>query len=189
MTYALTVQDMSSGKIPCILLAIVRRLTPCWMRPETEDLTQQALVRVAGAYRRDPSRTLNKSYLNQVARSVVLDHVRKHRDRTVTADTDVVDRAAACRTTDPELQAANGQTAAAIQQGMLGASEQGLGLHTQDLQGRAVGACHAALPVAHDHAGCIINALGKRSGIGHIGVEKSKWRRLVQRRNGIWNNS
>ena len=116
MTSALTVQDMSSGKIPCILLAIVRRLTPCWMRPETEDLTQQALVRVAGAYRRDPSRTLNKSYLNQVARSVVLDHVRKHRDRTVTADTDVVDRAAACRTTDPELQAANGQTAAAIQQ-------------------------------------------------------------------------
>jgi RNA polymerase sigma-70 factor, ECF subfamily len=61
------------------LAAAVRKAVPAWLLPETEDLTQVALLRLDRALKREPDRPLTRAYLGRIAYTTVVDEIRKRR--------------------------------------------------------------------------------------------------------------
>lgn len=61
------------------LAAAVRKAAPSWLRDETDDLTQLALLRLDRALKREPDRRLTRAYLGRIAYTTVVDEIRKRR--------------------------------------------------------------------------------------------------------------
>lgn len=115
---SLTLDDLETGAVVPLVRSAVRRRLPRSLRDQHEDLVQQALVRVTHAYRRDPDRSLNRSYLGLVAHSVVRDALRRSRRERVFPATPELRSAPACRTSDPERVVGQAQAVASIRAGL-----------------------------------------------------------------------
>jgi len=65
------------------LLVAVRQICPAWLSAHAEDITQEALLRVASAIEREGERDreLPSSYLRRSAFNAMIDEIRKHRQR------------------------------------------------------------------------------------------------------------
>lgn len=64
------------------LTRAVRRICPRWLAEEAEDLVQEALLKLAQREQREQNVVaLNKTYLNKVAYSVVVDEMRRRQRR------------------------------------------------------------------------------------------------------------
>ncbi len=73
----------------------MRKAVPAWLRQESDDLTQVALMRLNRALQRDPDRPLTRAYLGRIAYSTVVDEIRKRRKERehIAPDVDSVERA------------------------------------------------------------------------------------------------
>lgn len=65
------------------LLAAVRHACPSWLTGHAEDITQEALIRVAAAFERqgETKREFPSSYLWKAAYTATVDAMRKYRQR------------------------------------------------------------------------------------------------------------
>jgi len=96
------------------LAAAVRKAAPSWLRDETDDLTQLALLRLDRALKREPDRRLTRAYLGRIAYTTVIDEIRKRRKEREHAAFDVESADRPAPGPDPERLAAGSGAGAAI---------------------------------------------------------------------------
>lgn len=106
MSTALSVHDHHAGLTYAFIRRVIAHACPGCLRALEEDLVQRAMLRVSTAFAKDRERSLNRTYLRQIARSVVLDEIRRQRVRRGTrADTERVEQARSLGAEDPERRA------------------------------------------------------------------------------------
>tara|TARA_B100001989_G_scaffold19771_1_gene12103 strand:- start:26 stop:559 length:534 start_codon:yes stop_codon:yes gene_type:complete len=106
MVATLSIADHNAGRTYTLIRRVIAAACPACLRALQDDLIQKAMLRITCAFEKDQTRTLNRTYLRQVARTVLLDEIRRQRHRKrVLADTDHVERSGCERAVDPERAA------------------------------------------------------------------------------------
>lgn len=89
------------------LTRAVRRICPAWLADCADDLVQVALLRVMEVQRKSEGKAaLSSFYLQRVARSALIDEIRRRRRRQEVPLDEAVESHPAARTADPDPESA-----------------------------------------------------------------------------------
>jgi len=64
----------------------VRKKVPAYLRESTDDIIQDAMIKLINADKKSDQMIVNYGYLKQTVMSVMIDHIRKHRNQQKLAE-------------------------------------------------------------------------------------------------------
>jgi RNA polymerase sigma-70 factor (ECF subfamily) len=127
-----------------VLAQSIARSCPAWLRSEQADLFQNAVRRLLEVEAQaDRTRDLCRSYLYRIARSVVIDEIRKRRTLQYSDDEDVETQRSPIST--PEETAHGNEIRSAVRQSMVELSESRRVAVSHFLQGYTIKECAEAM--------------------------------------------
>ena len=74
-------KDASYADLKLRLERAARRVAPSWLRDQTDDLVQMALVKIMRSKKVEDATEMNESFLYRVMHSVIVDEIRRHKRR------------------------------------------------------------------------------------------------------------
>jgi RNA polymerase sigma-70 factor (ECF subfamily) len=112
----MTLSESHVAELRADLARAVHRVCPAWLADRSEDLVQVALMRVIEVEKKSEGNTaLSSFYLHKVARSALIDEIRRLRRRREVALDEIMAESHTAQAPDPERTAAGHELGRAIQ--------------------------------------------------------------------------